>query len=117
MCRSFEYDGVTGGERSYLIADPGITCNAGGEWNSAAFDELQPYFWGLFVLWPVLVPLAFGALLLWIRPSVRSQRVSRLALACSFLWRDYDPAFLFWEVSPRALSSATPLKKFAHLPC
>jgi hypothetical protein len=100
QCEAFDYaDSGNFTSRSYLLADLHIHCNDGGdEWDSKGFSRLQPYFWSFFVLWPVLVPLAFFGLLLAIRPAVREQRVSTLALACSFLWRDYDPAFLFWEV-------------------
>jgi hypothetical protein len=99
-CKSFDHDDSARTSRSYLLADLGVNCNDGGdEWNSKSFAQLQPYFWFFFVLWPVLVPLVFFGLLLFIRPTIRAQRVSPLALTCSFLWRDYDSAFLFWEVT------------------
>jgi hypothetical protein len=100
QCEAFAHaDSGNYTSRSYLLADMRIHCNDGGdEWNSEGFSRLQPFFWSFFVLWPVLVPLTYFGLLLAIRPAVRAQRVSALALACSFLWRDYDPAFLFWEV-------------------
>eukprot|EP00961_Rhodomonas_salina_P006486 88046-Rhodomonas_salina.1 len=46
------------------------------------------------------------ALLLLVQPSVRAMRVTVLANACRFLWRDYDSSFLFWEVCPEL--SCTP---------
>ncbi|EOD27306.1 hypothetical protein EMIHUDRAFT_114743 [Emiliania huxleyi CCMP1516] len=38
-------------------------------------------------------PPRFGA-----ASEVRAKRVRATARACRFLWRDYDPRFLFWEV-------------------
>ena len=86
----------SGERRSYLVADLTVLCSADDD----EYRGLDAYFWAFFVLWPVLVPLSFLALLLQIRRDVRAQRVSPVARACRFLWRDYDPAagFLFWEV-------------------
>jgi hypothetical protein len=101
QCESFEYDDNARTSRSYLLAELKIDCdtdNDKGEWNSDKFEQLQPYFWAFFALWPVLVPLIFFGLLLFIRPTIRAQRISPLALTCSFLWRDYESAFLFWEM-------------------
>jgi len=96
LCESYDIDAFTGERRSYLVADLDVLCSADDD----EYRSLDRYFWAFFVLWPVLVPLAFLALLLWIRNDVRAQRVGPVALACRFLWRDYDPAggFLFWEV-------------------
>ncbi|EOD07169.1 hypothetical protein EMIHUDRAFT_97003 [Emiliania huxleyi CCMP1516] len=92
QCESYDINVFTGDTRSYLVADLDVLCST---------DEhrgLDAYFWAFFVLWPVLVPLAFLALLLSIRSEVRAQRVRATARASRFLWRDYDPRFLFWEV-------------------
>ena len=94
QCESFNIDDLTGDRRSYLVADLDVLCSADDD----EYRGLDAYFWAFFVLWPVLVPLAFLALLLWIRSEVRAQRVTPLATACRFLWRDYEVAFLFWEV-------------------
>ena len=93
QCESYDVDGE---RRSYLVADLTVLCSADDD----EYRGLDAYFWAFFVLWPVLVPLSFLALLLQIRRDVRAQRVSPVARACRFLWRDYDPAagFLFWEV-------------------
>ncbi|EOD35913.1 hypothetical protein EMIHUDRAFT_110524 [Emiliania huxleyi CCMP1516] len=92
QCESFNINVFTGDTRSYLVADLDVLCST---------DEhrgLDAYFWAFFVLWPVLVPLAFLVLLLSIRSEVRAQRVRATARASRFLWRDYDPRLLFWEV-------------------
>jgi len=94
QCESFAVNDFTGERRSYLVADLNVLCSADDD----EYSGLDAYFWGFFVLWPVLVPLAFLALLLSIRSEVQAQRVIPLAGASRFLWRDYDPGFLFWEV-------------------
>ena len=94
QCESFDINAFTGERRSYLVADLDVLCSPDDD----EFRGLDAYFWAFFALWPVLVPLAFLALLLWIRPAVRAQRIGPLARACRFLWRDYDPRLLFWEV-------------------
>ena len=91
LCESFGYDDDTSKRISFLVADKSLTCDA-------FTSGLEPYFWAYFTLWSVLVPLGFLALLLWIRSEVRAQRVGATARASRFLWRDYDPRFLFWEV-------------------
>jgi len=90
----FNIDGFTDERRSYLVADLDVLCSADDD----EYRGLDAYFWTMFALWPVLVPLTFLALLLSIRSEVRAQRSSSLARACRFLFRDYDPGFLFWEV-------------------
>jgi len=94
QCVSYDINVFTGERRSYLVADLDVLCSADDD----EYRGLDAYFWAFFVLWPILVPLAFLTLLLWIRSEVRAQRVTPLARACRFLWRDYDPHFLFWEV-------------------
>jgi len=94
QCESYDINVFSGEIRSYLVADLKVLCSAA----DVEYRGLDAYFWAFFVLWPVLVPLAFFSLLLWIRPEVVSQRVGDIAGACRFLWRDYEPGFLFWEV-------------------
>ena len=94
-CESYDISiSFPGERRSYLVADLDVLCSADDD----EYSGLDAYFWAFFVLWPVLVPLAFLALLLSIRSEVRAQRVRATARASRFLWRDYDPRFLFWEV-------------------
>mmetsp|Transcript_8595 Transcript_8595/g.26483 ORF Transcript_8595/g.26483 Transcript_8595/m.26483 type:complete len:1239 (-) Transcript_8595:80-3796(-) len=92
-CVSYDTDDLRSQRvrRSYLLADLSMSC-------SAADRKLSPYFWSLFVLWPVLVPLVLLVLVLAIRPAVRAQRHTALVEATRFLWRDYTPGMLFWEV-------------------
>jgi hypothetical protein len=97
-CESLSWDDEAGEQRSYLIADPSVNCNQGlnSSWDNRLFRRLQPLFWALFVLWPVLVPVGFLALLFYVRVSVVERRISGLANACRFLWRDYAPGFFYW---------------------
>jgi hypothetical protein len=98
QCESFMWDDTADKTRSFLLADPRINCNSGPDWDKGEFDHLRGIFWFASVLSPILVPLCFLALLIRVRPSVVEQRITRLANACRFLWRDYTAAFVFWEV-------------------
>jgi len=94
LCESYDINVFTGARRSFLVADLDVLCSD----DDPVFRSLGAIFWALFGVWPVLAPLTFLALLLSIRPAVRAKRISPLARACRFLWRDYDADFLFWEV-------------------
>jgi hypothetical protein len=99
QCESFAWRDEPKERISYLLADPKIYCNSlDGKWSADAFAELQPYFWASFVLWPVVVPLTFLVLLLRVRASMINQRITGLANACRFLWRDYNERFHYWEI-------------------
>jgi len=95
QCASYSNDDALGTRRSYLLADLSVKCSAAKD---ADFASLDAYFWSFFALWPMLVPLAFLLLLAKVRPAVRAQRLTPLAVACRFLWRDYNAGLLFWEV-------------------
>lgn len=98
QCESFVWQDKPLQRISFLLADLKVTCNSGVSWSADAFDELEPYFWTFYVLWFVLVPLTFLAFLLRVRASVVNQRITGLANACRFLWRDYHACFHYWEV-------------------
>jgi hypothetical protein len=95
QCESFGHDDATGQRKSYLLADLTVQCND----SDPVFRSLYGYFISFFVLWPVLVPLLFLGLVLRVAPYVRKHRITRLAMACRFLWRDYENGTLWWEVS------------------
>lgn len=129
-CVSFVYSDLAQDDgavyRKYLAADLTIKCNSGPGWNDDEYTGLTAYFWGLFVLWPVLVPLVFFILLLRSSPAARAKRPTPLASACgraplapasaapsppgsfdfeprspaprSFLWRDYRAPLMYWEL-------------------
>ena len=60
QCESYDVDVFSGERRSYLVADLKVLCSAA----DVEYRGLDAYFWAFFVLWPVLVPLAFFSLLL-----------------------------------------------------
>ena len=97
QCDSYAYDDASGQSISFLVADLSLHCNEGPDWTNEA-RSLDPYFWSLFVLWAVLFPIGFLALLLPAWSALREDRVSNLARATSFLWRDYRGTYIFWDV-------------------
>ena len=98
-CQAFKTNDArgsyAGSYTSYLVADMSIKCETG---LGTAYSKLQHVFWVSSVLWPILTPLAFLSLLIYVRPSVRSNRPTLLNNACRFLWEDYDESMMFWDV-------------------
>ena len=94
QCESFGYDDEKGISRSYLLADLDVRCST----EDPDYKELELIFWFFFLLWPVLVPMVYLGLILRIRRAVVNNRITKLANACKFLWADYVPSSLFWEV-------------------
>jgi len=95
QCISYNNNDSPSKRRSYLIADLSVQCNADED---ARFASYNAFFWVIFAMWPVLVPLIYMLLLVKATPAVRAQRLTPLANACRFLWRDYSAGLLFWEV-------------------
>lgn len=89
-CKSFNSHDMDKLTKSYLLADFSIECDKE--------ESIWNIFWGLFVIWPIMVPVMFFILLWSIRTSVRSQRTTVLSEACRFLWRDYHRSMMFWEI-------------------
>jgi len=94
ICRAFNTNDKEGLIRSYLVADWSIRCDS----NSNEFNSLNKIFWATFTVWPILVPLVFVGLLISVRKSVQSKRITFLTEACRFLWQDYRESMLFWEI-------------------
>jgi hypothetical protein len=92
-CISFDFND-TGESISFLAADLDLKCDG----DDAQYVALSSFFWPFFVLWVVLVPMSCLALVLRVQGCVRAMRISPLANACRFLWKDYDQGFLYWEV-------------------
>jgi len=93
-CQSFASNDTKNELQSYLIADWSIKCENG----DANYEGVQKVFWALFVIWPIAVPVGVFILLMFIRPTVQSNKTSSLAEACQFLWFDYNKDMMFWEV-------------------
>ena len=101
QCESFVYDSRADRDelRSFLRADMDVRCSEEDD----TYRSLQVMFWIFFFLWPVLVPMVYAELLRRALPDIRAGRSSlRLAQATRFLWKDYLPGFLFWEVADTA---------------
>jgi hypothetical protein len=94
QCVSFGYSDAMQESRSYLLADLNVRCSS----EDTEYSSLQFYFWIFVLLWTIFVPFAFLGLIKSITPSIRAKRITGTAKACRFLWRDYHPTFLFWEV-------------------
>lgn len=97
QCASYTYDDASLQTVSFLVADPSLHCNSGPGWSNEA-RSLDAYFWSLFVFWNIFVPTGFLALLLPTWSALRAQRVGKMAQSSSFLWREYECAYLYWEV-------------------
>jgi len=93
-CQAYDTNDVEIVTRSYLVADPSLRCDDG----NAEYASVLRLFWALFAIWPVLLPLLMLGLLWRIRRLVRTKRTTPLAEACSFLWRDYNEGYLYWEI-------------------
>jgi hypothetical protein len=48
-------------------------------------------------LWPIGIPVLYGALLFMSRNAIRSGRSTALSRATTFLWGDYKPYGFWWE--------------------
>ena len=99
QCESFQYSALTAEFRSFLVADPGIRCSS----SDTTYSQLQTCFWVFFIMWPVAIPAMYVKLLRRVRPRVLTGHTSEvLAHATRFLWRDYNAAYLFWEIADTA---------------
>merc|ERR1740124_1432558 len=94
-CTEFKTNDKKNSFHTYLLSDLTLYCDTN---KSSEYSGILRLFWGLFVLWPLLVPLAMLAMVWKIRHAVRSKSTTPLAEACSFLWRDYSESFFYWEI-------------------
>ncbi len=93
-CRSFD-DDDQGSTVSYLVADMEIQCDSSED---STYSRILITFWVFFVIWTILTPLGFFVILKSIHQDVVSRRLTSLADACSFLWEDYKPSMIYWDV-------------------
>ena len=94
-CKSFVTNDGEGSTRSYLLSDLTMRCS---ETDSSEYVGVKRLFWVFFVLWPLVIPLLMLGLLWKVRTLVRTKRITPLAEACSFLWRDYNGSMMYWEI-------------------
>lgn len=93
-CRAFQ-ENEEEDFKSYLLADMSIECS---ESSDTDYGEILGLFWFFFVLWPILIPFIFLLLLKKVKKSVQESRPSSLAIACRFLWEDYNESMMFWDI-------------------
>ena len=93
-CKSFVSNNVYETSNIYLLTNWNLKCNN----QDPEYKEAQQIFWALFVLWLVIIPLAVLRLLLYIRLSIQSDRITSLAEGCQFIWMGYDQSMMFWDV-------------------
>ena len=94
QCRHFSTSDETGAYRSYLMDDLSIQCDK----NEPTYYQLLVIFWVSVLLWLFLVLICWSLLLTRIWHPVRSNQITPLARACRFLWRDYEPSVMFWDI-------------------
>ena len=80
--------------RSYLKDDFSIECDK----DDPDYFSLLGVFFVSLILWPILVNILWIHLITRIWHPVRTNRLTHLANACRFLWRDYQPSMMFWDV-------------------
>ena len=106
-CDAFGYDDAASGaagQRWFLHADYSVQCVGGGytagegDVDTEEYNQIKTLAYNLIVLWPVGVPLLFGALLFRIRRAIASDQQCRLAKAISFLHADYRRGCFWWEL-------------------
>lgn len=96
-CIAFETNDKDGTKSSYLASYLEVRCTK----EDKIYQLLDEWFWGFFTIWLVIFPLLLISLTMKIGPSIKSQSPSRLALACRFLWQDFDEKSsigIYWDV-------------------
>jgi len=96
--------------RSFMASDLAVECDILGNSEYARTRDLATV---MFAIWPVGMPLIFLAILLPSRKALLKERLTRLTRATSFLHKDYEPEFFFWE--PLALFYRLAISGFIHL--
>jgi len=91
-CESFLYDDQLRESRKYLSASLNIECY------SADHEPIFTTAWVFIVLWPVALPLVYGALLFRCRGAILEHQPSTLSRAIRFLWFDYDDRCFWFEM-------------------
>ena len=92
-CKSFVSSNVDEFSTSHFIVDWSLKCDK----IDKMYAGVLIFFWEIFAIWPVGVPLMFIYVILSIRVLVRSKCITLLAEACRFLWGDYEESMILWE--------------------
>ena len=91
-CESFPYDDQLRESRRYLSASLNVECY------SADHKPIYTTAWVFIVLWPVALPVVYGALLFRCRSAILEHQPSTLSRAVRFLWFDYDDRCFWFEM-------------------
>ena len=93
-CESIGYDDLTSPAESqtYLSASLNVECY------SPEHAQIYTTAWVFIVLWPLALPLLYGALLFRSRHAILNHQPSTLSRAIRFLWFDYDDRYFWFEM-------------------
>ena len=95
-CTEYELDSATGEMRTFLNSDLQIVCS--GNEHPDEYDTIKIIAYIFVLLWPIGMPVIF-LLVLWPnRKALRQRRSTRMVQATSFLHKEYDPSYFWWEV-------------------
>jgi len=86
-CEEFDHEG-----RSYLRADYAVECG------TDEHGRAESLAWLGIALYPVGISLLYVALLFLGRQAILDNKPTSLSKALAFLVRDYEPAYLWWEL-------------------
>jgi hypothetical protein len=89
----FEFEDGTG----WLIADVLIQCDTAG-FPSPEHLEAKAIATLAICIYPVGVWVLHAMLLFFARKDIRSKKTTKLSSSLTFIHKDYDPAFFWWEV-------------------
>ena len=94
-CLTIETDSIsdTKASRDFVSTDLTLQCDT----SVAEYHQLLNLAYILLLLWPVAMPLAFGVLLFSMRRKLLHRRGSQLTRATSFLHKEYEAEYFFWE--------------------
>ena len=93
-CESFGYDDLASPPelRTYLSAQLNVECY------SSNHVPICTAAWVFIVMWPLALPLLYGALLFRCRRAILNHQPSTLSRAIRFLWFDYDNHCFWFEM-------------------
>ena len=93
-CESFGYDDLASPpeSRTYLSAQLNVECY------SSNHVPIYTAAWVFIVMWPLALPLLYGALLFRCRRAILNHQPSTLSRAIRFLWFDYDNHCFWFEM-------------------
>ena len=94
QCESIGYDDLASPPefRPYLSASLNVECY------SSEHAPIYTTAWIFIVLWPLALPLLYGALLFRCRHAILNHQPNTLSRAIHFLWFDYDDRYFWFEM-------------------